>query len=1080
MNPLDMLRGGNPLQRLINARQPQLGGAAGDLLNGGPSAPQADPSIPLLDPTQEQSVLGEVSNAGLGALHFIGSTLDKSFGGRAVRGVLGGHPEELASVIPGSDWMGLSNEKNRVSGDDLLQNAGLLGKRDPNDGWLQARDLAGPAVEMALDPATYLTLGTGSALTETGQAAEKAGQLADTAAGRIGAGQSGLVGLGLPFSKPSVILGTGETGQKIGGLLDKGTDALLYGNLPGTQFSPGRAMSRLFDAKVGGTETAAAQKALRAMNAALPAGEAAARGRTLEVGDALQKSNLLNNGPEFRSTLEGTASALPGSGMDVGAQLARGHLDAMKAEARSVGRPVNDLMDEAIDYAPRQEAKLNQPTKGFGRGSGPDFPVRSANQNARIDPFKDLEGGTTTINAMSVDPAISGPNRTLQGPPGNMLQEQAYIRHNYLGGSPAMDGERATLNQAAQAAPLAPADAERLAAINHQFEKSESLAEIMAKMDPQRAANQLPYFGNHPLTDFGTYGLRHAKAQAAAEAVHNMLASSATVGSAAPGMVPIADALEGAGLTHATIGMQGTPTIGAQATMRQKLIDRGLLSAGSDLSSVRVPANVAADAARVNKGFQIPEALQPLVAGWDSFTNLNKSWMNSFWPASRARDVGTALWQNAASGAIDPTYSALNPMAHLAGPLGADALAQGKTVAGAAAIYPHIAGLTDEAATDLLRNEAFQHGVRGTGGELGQAAGQGTRQGGARAVMPNSPEAVEPGLLATANPMNAVPKSLSELNPLDVRGVGGRQETGNSLVKYGHDLSDAIDDRGRTGAFLNLRRQGYSAEAAAAKANATHYDYSNLSGFENQVMRRLMPYYNWTRQNVPYQLQHLLEHPGGLNASALKAADASRPEGFTPQQIAQDGGLGVGQEANGAQRFLTSLGLPMEDLADFVGSGQRPGQNLLEKVAGNLNPLIKAPLEYATNRQFISDRELTDLHSRTGNIAADQLIMNSPLQRFSGALSTAMDDRKDLSTKALNLLTPAKVTDVDMEKARSVSARDVIEESLRNNPNVKHFQELYVPKGQEQELSPEEYRMMQLYKTLEAAQSKRGKAAHGK
>src|SRR5438552_1862369 len=83
------------------------------------------PTSPIqpFQPAEEQSVLGKLARGGMGGLAYLGSSLDKAFGGRALRGVLGGHPEELASVIPFSDTMGVTDEANRVSGEDLLKKA---------------------------------------------------------------------------------------------------------------------------------------------------------------------------------------------------------------------------------------------------------------------------------------------------------------------------------------------------------------------------------------------------------------------------------------------------------------------------------------------------------------------------------------------------------------------------------------------------------------------------------------------------------------------------------------------------------------------------------------------------------------------------------------------------------------------------------------------------------------------------------------------------------------------------------------------------------------------------------------------
>src|SRR5262245_1652238 len=107
-----------------------------------PFTPRPQPIRPL-DPEEERSKLGQIAGAALGGLGYVGGVLEKTFGGRAIRGGLGGRPRELLSIIPGSDLLGITHEEDRVSGKELL------GMKD-DEGW--GSTLGGMALEMALDP----------------------------------------------------------------------------------------------------------------------------------------------------------------------------------------------------------------------------------------------------------------------------------------------------------------------------------------------------------------------------------------------------------------------------------------------------------------------------------------------------------------------------------------------------------------------------------------------------------------------------------------------------------------------------------------------------------------------------------------------------------------------------------------------------------------------------------------------------------------------------------------------------------------------------------------------------------------
>ena len=93
--------------------------------------------------------------------------------------------------------------------------------------------------------------------------------------------------------------------------------------------------------------------------------------------------------------------------------------------------------------------------------------------------------------------------------------------------------------------------------------------------------------------------------------------------------------------------------------------------------------------------------------------------------------------------------------------------------------------------------------------------------------------------------------------------------------------------------------------------------------------------------------------------------------------------------------------------------------------------------------------------------------MNSALGRLLTTAGQMTDERKDLLTKALLLAGPAKVSDVDQDKARASAGRDAIKDVLDQNKGVSAFERLYVSPENMGMLSPEERRLYQLYQYLQ-------------
>jgi len=55
-----------------------------------------------------------------------------------------------------------------------------------------------------------------------------------------------------------------------------------------------------------------------------------------------------------------------------------------------------------------------------------------------------------------------------------------------------------------------------------------------------------------------------------------------------------------------------------------------------------------------------------------------------------------------------------------------------------------------------------------------------------------------------------------------------------------------------------------AARGAAMQVKKFLFDYTDegLTEFEREGMKRIMPFYSWTRNNLPLQLEQLLKQPG--------------------------------------------------------------------------------------------------------------------------------------------------------------------------------------------------------------------------
>lgn len=1106
-----------PLQPLSRLSQARMRGTGGDpLLTPEQRMLQEELRAPLTAP-EEESLLTQLGDRALGGLAWVGNTLDKYSGARAIRGVLGGKPQELLSLVPGSDMIGLSDPKNIVRGGDFL---GL----DPEGGFLQST-LPSIGLELLLDPLTYASFG-GSALTKLGQQARKVGALpakasarmrglaagtpelarleqsAGAAAGSL-AGKSlgGLVGWGMPFRSPATVTGTGAGAQRFADWVGKGVDKLKYGVL-------GRTGARLFDPNVFGLSSEAGQRASRGIGQeTLQAGETAALKEQAQLFRELEGMGLADETAELRRASEGLSSN-PQLNEYFARQRAR--LEEMKQADELLGYRVPQLYDEAgIPYYPRSWTPLDKEARG-GRVSGFEgLPDSRGNLSARMDEFRHLPGGTEEgLNRLFTDPQVSGPDRLLKGQPGNLLPESDYIRRNYFGWTDGTAEELRRLKAARPNRQLPPdpvdgirypnPEYQRLEKLQREFKQSSQLARIVSNADPRRAAEGLRPFGHDPLADYTAYQLGHARRQAGGKALHEAIAESAKwIDEAGADAVPMSKVFEQAGLDPQSAG----------AYQLRQLVSKGKLTQGAELeelANLYVPADVANDLTRYVKGFK-PEELNPVLKAWDSFTNMIKTGLTSIWPGFHSRNGLTGVFMNKVVGATDPRHGGFRGL--LQPYIDADVLRRGEVLKDANKIA-RFSHLSPEEASRALLEEMFwtqsrvSRGATRSGEVIGRADYASGMAG--QVPLPGRPGMAEPGFGAVlgdylrlgrpkVRPSQATGRQrfferFEEFVPWSVRGVGGRTEDAFSLARAGRELGHTVDDLNRMAAHIALARQGWDPLQAAARSKAAHYDYSSLTKFERDVMRRVFPFYNWMRHNTPFVLGELARKPSGVMGTAIRGtAKARQQQGFLPEYIGQGVALPIGGEgAEGMQHYLSQLGLPFEDVfrnLNFTATGGALGSvgtsfsNTLRNYLGDTNPAFKYPVEVATGRQLFSGRELHDLYGLSGVPELDNLLMNSPLSRAYTTGRTAMDERKSIPARLFNILGPGRINTVDMNKQRSVAGRNVLTEMLRANPNVRNFESLYVRPDQLGNLTATDMELMRLYRTLQDRARQSGRQA---
>src|SRR3989339_1920952 len=301
------------------------------------------------------------------------------------------------------------------------------------------------------------------------------------------------------------------------------------------------------------------------------------------------------------------------------------------------------------------------------------------------------------------------------------------------------------------------------------------------------------------------------------------------------------------------------------------------------------------------------------------------------------------------------------------------------------------------------------------------------------------------------------------------------------LMDLPKNAMEITENRLRLPLFVDRLVKGDAPEQAAKSVFQFHFDYAPeaLAPFEQNIMKRLLPFYRWTRGNIPLQLEQIVKQPGKY-ASLGKFVDnlqvdkekAKEEFQYLPPYMREGLPVRLG-EKNGFSQYLYGLGLPVEDINRlYKGSPRRT----LASMVGELSPILKYPIEAATGQNLFTGEpikegsrvypfvnavpglrdwlEVNEHKDKSGNVSyrgnAYKLhFLNTALGRFYTTAGKLSDDNTSGVVKFLYGLVGAKAKSVDMEKEKFWRDRDIqdrLEETLESRGLINRFDSVYVPK----------------------------------
>jgi hypothetical protein len=946
----------------------------------------------------------------------------------------------------------------------------------------------------------------------------------------------GDIGFGLPFRSPSISLNIPVLGDYLSGGMDRiGQIARWSG--------PGRYAYSMFDSSVAGNTEEGGQILAKQVSASRKQGEEA--GRRI-AADALQKlpesafnadtQQLLRRvlaGPNVASTSDMQFVARRPElqeFVDRWKQMAPDYI----RRSKEAGIGSAELMDPfGTQYFPRHANKNLFPEMKGGSGKGNlDFSTLTGDQLARADSLK-IPGGEATLQRLSLDPNVAGFNRTAA----NDMEAAKYIKAEAdkeirrifpTGRTPA--GERAP---------------------TYSLQQAMEAARTLHRINPEAVKKGFPIFGSSVGEDLTRYVTGREKSLRVANTLYDAIASSAipqnysSISTRVPGggyrsFTTASEALQKLGLRSTTDAAGNLE--GAAKQLIDRLEQRFGPGAVSDLSSVAIDERLLERLTRISDFYSSPEAQSKLLNFLDDFTRMFKSSILA-WPARFVRD-----WY---SSVVSNFYEVRNPFDLRKGYTAAKYLLQGqferldpilksipkyRSLRDAAARRQ--AFLSDLAASQVLTGRGLADvgdelltDMSGTGlmSELVPGSTPRTTLGYQVGDILSGRMPLSPGRAAYSELFNrqnwatSARKLPGQLDPRNLAATLADKEVVNPVLRWSNKLGDTTDAINRSAGYIGLLIQGIDPMEAARRIKASQVDYSSLTKFERNFLRRIFPWYSYNSRILKYVATDLFENPGGMYAQfgmrLPEKMQQSDEEQYVPQAIREKLGINLERLAgehplsqaavsmltpkkNDSTPFLVDIDLPGADAINLFSPRFDPqtgymdpfltmketGKSLLQQTS----PLFKVPFQMMTGTDIGTKRDLSEMDTtpqvllraaglaregdyidRTANQISPLLDFIPFMPRTGQTLRRLTDSERipDFSTRlaqtAFNTFTGLKVQNVT-DEARMQDARAKIEELLQ--PYSRSFEQRYIPKEQIPFLDPEVARLYLLDRQLNREQ----------
>jgi hypothetical protein len=180
-------------------------------------------------------------------------------------------------------------------------------------------------------------------------------------------------------------------------------------------------------------------------------------------------------------------------------------------------------------------------------------------------------------------------------------------------------------------------------------------------------------------------------------------------------------------------------------------------------------------------------------------------------------------------------------------------------------------------------------------------------------------------------------------------------------------INGQVSDGQRGLAFLSNIDAGDDFATAAEKVTRNMYDYTDLTRAERRL-RLLIPFYTFVKNSFVHQAKLMLQRPAYANSftklrqniEEMLVGEERIPDHLRPAWMREQMAIQVAKDPSKSWAVLPLTLLPADAIIQTAQSimGVEAAQEFMHYFTSNVNPILKAPVEFGVGREFFSGREI--------------------------------------------------------------------------------------------------------------------------